>query len=201
VYREGSREGVLITEEEKKKEEAPKPAVAWDRDKTQILIGKTVKLHVQQDSLYVTANIDSEGNVREVFINMGKSGGQEKSYTEAIGRLISKYLQLNGDVNGVISSLKGIKSNDAIAWDRGIKMYSVPDAIAKALEIVVGTANFKAFPLNAQDGKEQGSQMGVQQQVADTAIKPEMCPECNEMTLVHESGCYTCKNCGYTKCA
>ncbi len=201
VYREGSREGVLITEEEKKKNEAPKQPETWDRDKTQILIGKTVKMHVQQDSLYVTANIDSEGNVREVFINMGKSGGQEKSYTEAIGRLISKYLQLNGDVNGVIASLKGIKSNDAIAWDRGIKMYSVPDAIAKALEIVIGTSNFKAFPLNAANGAGEGPQLGVQQQVSGKEIKPETCPECSELTLVHEGGCYTCKNCGYTKCA
>ncbi len=197
VYREGSREGVLISDE--KKEETAKHAETWGR--SQIMVGKTVKLRVQQDSLYVTANVDAAGRVREVFINMGRSGSQEKSYTEAIGRLISKYLQLNGDVNGVITSLKGIKSNDNIAWDRGIKMYSVPDAIAKALEVVIGTSSFKTFPLNSAGETGQGTQLSVQQKGTDILIKPETCPECGETTLVHESGCYTCKNCGYTKCA
>lgn len=199
VYREGSREGVLISDEEKKKEEERKSAEAWNR--MQILFGKTVKLRVQQDSLYVTANIDGNNKVKEVFINMGHSGSQEKSYTEAIGRLISKYLQLNGDINGVIKSLKGIKSNDAIAWDKGIKMYSVPDAIAKALEIVIGTSNFKAFPLNAAAESGQGTQLSVREGGEGKAIRPEICPDCGEQALMHESGCYTCKNCGYTKCS
>jgi len=29
---------------------------------------------------------------------------------------------------------------------------------------------------------------------------PILCPECNEKSIVFESGCYQCKNCGHTKC-
>ncbi len=199
VYREGSREGVLITDEEVKKKEAQQEE--WNRP--QALIGRTVKLKMQQTSLYVTANFDEGGKIREVFVNMGHTGSQEKSYTEAIGRLISRYVQLNGDLSDVIASLKGIKANDAITWDRGVKLYSVPDAIAKALEMALANSGFKAVPLGERgEGEGSGYQMSVGSgQQKQEGIKPETCPECNEMALVHESGCYTCQNCGYTKCA
>jgi ribonucleoside-diphosphate reductase alpha chain len=209
VYREGSREGILISDDtEKQKKEAPeKSHDFWKRP--QAMIGKTVRLKLQQTSLYVTANFDENAVLREVFVNAGHTGSQEKSYTEAIGRLISKYLQLDGDIKSVIDSLKGIKANDSISWDRGIKLYSVPDAIAKALEITLGITSFKLSTLEEHSGNgnnngnndvADGYQMGVQTK-GDEKIKPETCPSCNEPTLVYESGCYTCKNCGYTKCS
>ncbi len=207
VYREGSREGVLITEEEEKRQQAKaKPEEkAWDRP--QAMVGKTVKLRMQGTSLYVTANIDEKGQIREVFINMGHTGSQEKSYTEAIGRLISRYLQLNGDLTDVIASLKGIKANDSITWDRGLKLYSVPDAIAKSLEIALGVSSFKASPLSEHGKQEEQLEDGRQMAVGfgdskkQDRVQPEDCPECSEKMLVYESGCYTCKNCGYTKCS
>lgn len=202
VYREGSREGILITdEEERKKTQKATPAnEEWKRP--QALIGRTVKLHMQQTSLYVTANFGEGGKIREVFINMGHTGSQEKSYTEAIGRLISRYVQLNGDLSEVVASLKGIKANDAITWDRGVKLYSVPDAIAKALEMALGEMNFKAMPLGSGGTGADGYQMTVTGgKQGEHNITPETCPQCSELALVHESGCYTCMNCGYTKCA
>ena len=202
VYREGSRQGVLTVDEQPKapeaKPEAPKEK--WKRPLA--LIGKTVKLKIQQESLYVTSSFDEEAKIREVFINMGNTGSQEKSYTEAIGKLISEYLQLNGgDIKVVIDSLKGIRATDSLSYDRGLKLYSVPDAIAKALEITLGITNFKTTPLS-EHGKETGDgrQLGVKAS-GDKEVKPSKCKECGENMLVYESGCYTCKNCGYTKCS
>lgn len=205
VYREGSRQGVLIMDdkgkETEKKAEAS-PEEKWKRP--QALIGKTVKLRMQQEALYVTSNFDEDARIREVFINMGNTGSQEKSYTEAIGKLISEYLQLNGgDIKVVIESLKGIRATDSLSYDRGLKLYSVPDAIAKALEITLGIISFKTSPLSDQ-GKETGDgrQLGVSASPADKKeVKPAKCQECGENMLVYESGCYTCKNCGYTKCS
>jgi ribonucleoside-diphosphate reductase alpha chain len=203
VYREGSRQGVLLIDEKEKEPErkAEAPKEKWKRPMA--LIGKTVKLRMQQESLYVTSSFDEEARIREVFINMGNTGSQEKSYTEAIGKLISEYLQLNGgDINVVINSLKGIRATDSLSYDRGLKLYSVPDAIAKALEITLGITNFKTTPL-ADHGKETGDgrQLGVAKAAGDKEVKPAKCQECGENMLVYESGCYTCKNCGYTKCA
>ncbi len=212
VYREGSREGVLITDEERakteKKEEEKavqtQQAVieAWKRPR--LMTGQTIKLTMPQGALYVTADIDENSQVREVFINLGKTGSDEKSYCEAIGRLISKYLQLGGDVKEVVESLKGIKSNSSISWDQGLKLYSIPDSIAKALEILSGTAQYG--PQNqtltgTRTSIATGKQMAIDSPVsAIGGDKVEICVSCGEKGVVHENGCYVCKFCGYTKC-
>lgn len=199
VYREGSRESILISEEEERRKSPSEKK--WTRP--QAMIGKTVKLKLQQSgSLYVTANFDEEGKIREVFLTVGNTGSQEKSYAEAIGRMISRYLQLNGDVKAVIDSLKGIRANESITWDRGIKLYSVPDAIAKALEIILGITNFKFTPLSGH-GKESAvsHQENITPSQMENGTRAETCMECGERMLVYENGCLTCKNCGYTKCA
>ncbi len=214
VYREGSREGILITDEEAKKKEESKQLASpqasfaiepWKR--TKVLVGQTIKIRMPQGALYVTANMDEHAHIREVFINLGKTGSEEKSYCEAIGRLISKYLQVGGDVKEVIDSLKGIKSNASIFWDQGMKVYSVPDSIAKALEIVSGITN----PLYASSLKSSPDKVittGQQLPISEKAVAKEnkepahmeVCTSCGERAVVHENGCYVCKVCGYTKC-
>ncbi len=213
VYREGSREGILITDDEQQRRlKAPDSTAEkfqseeWRRDR--LLTGQTMKVKMPNGALYVTANFDSV-SMREVFINLGKSGEDEKSYTEAIGRLVSKYLQLGGSVEEVVASLKGIKSSSSIVWDRGMKVYSVPDGIAKALEIMAGivtpsTAAALLKPEQEKDGigkTSMGKQMPIPASVHEgKKINPEKCPQCKEMSLVNENGCIICRECGYTKC-
>ena len=191
VYREGSREGVLITDEEQKMKETV--VQKWNRPN--VLVGKTVKLKVMQGTLYLTANFD-KSDIKEVFIELGKAGSEEKSYCEAIGRLISKYLQLGGDLKDVISSLKGIRSN-AVMWDHGLRVYSIPDAIAKALEMTTGQENLSGYTEvpTLMDKEEQ------KPKEKEEGIRMETCPSCGEPTLANEGGCMTCKSCGYTRCS
>lgn len=172
VYREGSREGILVTEAARE----PLPAgqvqpVEFNRPK--LLTGQTLKLKLYDGSLYVTVNADDAGP-KEVFVNLGKSGADRKADAEAIGRLISLYLQHGGNVNAVVHTMKGIQSEN-VAWSDGTPLLSVPDAIAKALELLVGSAK-KMETSNSR------------------------CPDCGEKTLIMENGCYRCSNCGYTKC-
>ncbi|MDE1811119.1 MAG: hypothetical protein KGH66_03695, partial [Candidatus Micrarchaeota archaeon] len=208
VYREGSREGILITDEKQKENDAKKvPATAaamevvWKRP--QMMTGKTVRLEVPQGTLYLTANSDPH-RIREVFIELGKAGSEEKSYCEAIGRLISKYLQGGGDIEEVISSLKGIRSN-AVMWDHGLKLYSVPDAISKALEMATGQASLNQ-KLAVTLGKEAVQALPakeyspIKQTKGAEGIPLSMCPQCSERSMANENGCMTCHSCGYTKC-
>ncbi|MGC8676034.1 MAG: adenosylcobalamin-dependent ribonucleoside-diphosphate reductase [Candidatus Micrarchaeia archaeon] len=220
VYREGSREDILHADTGKESGTAKAiEAAKWERP--EMMTGKTVKLVLPQGSIYVTSNFDPNNNIKEVFVNMGRAGSQEKSYSEAIGRIISRYLQAGGDIKNVIGSLKGIRANDSITWYKGVKLYSVPDAIAKAIEIAMGISSFVTTPLKGA-GSDSGKQLQVgesgeseetesedadnnKQEAAEgeegsDGIKPEVCPVCGERTLVYENGCYICKNCGYTKC-
>jgi ribonucleoside-diphosphate reductase alpha chain len=182
VYREGSREGILETEKVAKKAEVPKGGFARPR----MMEGRTLKLRLPQGGLYLTANM-VEGELKEVFVTLGKSGGDEKADAEAIGRLISLYLQHGGDIKNAISTLKGIKGK-YVSWDEGTQLQSIPDAIAKALELL--TMNHVV-----KEAEGPAAPTGVSREVRGTN-----CPDCHENTLIFENGCYHCSSCGYSKC-
>ncbi len=184
VYREGSREGILVTEQAaKEKQETRQEAATLQPplakapepfESPRILKGQTVKLKLSQGSLYVTANTDQTGSVKEVFVTLGKSGGEDLAQAEALGRLISLYLQHGGDLSGVIHTLKGIHGRYS-TFDNGLQLLSVPDAVAKALEMLSGVS-------------------------VQVDRKLSRCPDCGDETLIFESGCYKCTSCGYSKC-
>jgi ribonucleoside-diphosphate reductase alpha chain len=181
VYREGSREGILETEKVTKKAEPAKE----EFERPRLMEGKTLKLKLPQGGLYLTANLVN-GELKEVFVTLGKSGGDEKADAEALGRLISLYLQHGGDLKSVISTLKGIKGK-YVSWDEGTQLMSIPDAIAKALELLTLNHVVKepGFPVQAS-GKQP--------------VGRGTCPDCHENALIFENGCYRCNNCGYSKC-
>jgi ribonucleoside-diphosphate reductase alpha chain len=182
VYREGSREGILETVKVAKNVEQPKTTF----DRPRMMEGKTLKLKLPQGGLYLTANLVN-GELKEVFVTLGKSGGDEKADAEALGRLISLYLQHGGDIKNAISTLKGIKGK-YVSWDEGTQLQSIPDAIAKALEILTLNHVVKESGFPAQGTSTK--------QVARGAT----CPDCHENTLIFENGCYRCGSCGYSKC-
>jgi ribonucleoside-diphosphate reductase alpha chain len=179
VYREGAREGILLTEAEASIQGTARGVSKEQRpqkfERGRILSGQTIKMKLPQGSLYVTANKNGNNMIRETFVTLGKSGGDEKADAEAIGRLISLYLQHGGSVEDVIHTLKGIQGRD-VSWDRGQQLLSVPDAVAKALEILSGTT---------------------------VKLEPELkhCPDCGESAIIFENGCYRCTSCGYSKCS
>jgi len=217
VYREGSREGILITDKKDKKKittheqaiaqnvplpqsattpapfivEAPdaekslsdngiiSPEDSFDRDDHLLLTGKTAKFKMQQGSIYITANHNNRSDkLQEVFVTIGKSGSEEKAYADALGRLISLYLQHGGSTPEVIKTLKGIKGRYN-SWYQGRQLHSVPDAVAKALELF-----------------NQSSALASVREAANF----EVCPQCDAQSMINENGCYHCKSCGYTKC-
>ncbi|MBI3841257.1 MAG: adenosylcobalamin-dependent ribonucleoside-diphosphate reductase [Thaumarchaeota archaeon] len=181
VYREGSREGILETDKVAKKVEQQKAAF----ERPRMMEGRTLKLKLPQGGLYLTANLVN-GELKEVFVTLGKSGGDEKADAEALGRLVSLYLQHGGDIKSVISTLKGIKGK-YVSWDEGTQLLSIPDAVAKALEIMTISRVVKEPAAVVQGGRGQFSQGGT-------------CPDCHESSLIFENGCYRCNNCGYSKC-
>lgn len=189
VYREGSKNDILKSLDEEKPE---KESIALKEEERPFLLqGMTVKIPTSQGKMYLTINKDKTGNVKEIFIDMGRSGELEKSFTEALGRIISIYLQSGGDVNRITRTLKGIKGGSSI-WFNGIQIFSIPDGIAKAIELAVKNIDISNQNetlhgvLNNNDNLENN--------------KATVCPECHQKTLIFENGCFICKSCGYTKC-
>lgn len=113
----------VVDETKMAKEPRPRPLEAH---------GITTQVKTDQGTLYVTINADEKG-ITEVFLNIGKSGGYSSGYCEAIGRLISVSLRAGLNLSVIIDQLKGIRTSTP-TLNKGMFVYSVPDAVAKVLE-------------------------------------------------------------------
>jgi ribonucleoside-diphosphate reductase alpha chain len=200
IYRDGSREGqVLTTGKEKKPADAAAPAAAdaavtrMPRKRAKVTRGITEKVTTGCGTLYVTVNSDEQG-ICEVFTTLGKAGGCAMAQLEATSRLISLALRSGIDVEAVVKQLRGIRC-PSIAWEDGKSVLSCGDAIASVLE--KHTASYLA-----NHGNGNGHTSPEKSKVQDYGLVKNtagQCPECANL-LVYTEGCFVCPGCGYTKC-
>ncbi len=154
-------------------------SVVKPRPRPEVTYGMTKKYKIGNcGKLYVTINSDENG-ICEVFTNTGEEGCA--ALTEAVGRLISIAIRSGIDLESIKDQLKGIRCATCIA-DPETHVLSCPDAIAKAID----------FYFNKTDKFDLGATAGPRSLV--------VCPECGEI-MEPEGGCYTCRNCGYSKCS
>src|SRR5213083_2968433 len=213
VYRDGSREdqvlNIGLAEAEKPKaihvEVPAEPAVVRPRARPDVITGRTQKILTGYGALYVTVNEDEKG-LFEVFAQIGRGGGYTASFTEGIARLVSLCLRSGVPVDEIIDQLEGIRS-PRIAIDHGERVYSIPDAIAKAIKRHIGMQKTGIQPpVETYDelGGAVETDVELEKESRDAAellrkgLNPE-CPECGK-SLVFEEGCVKCHACGYSEC-
>ncbi len=196
IYRDGSREGqVLTTGKDKKAEAAPAQAAPVQvsrtpRNRAKVTTGITEKVQTGCGNIYVTVNSDDQG-ICEVFSHLGKAGGCAVGQLEATCRLISLALRAGVDLNSIVKQLKGIRCPSP-CWDNGKSVLSCADAIAIILEKYI-------------HGKTNSNGNGHSHDSAKTADAGSLkntagqCPECATL-LSYQEGCFVCPGCGYTKC-
>jgi ribonucleoside-diphosphate reductase alpha chain len=95
------------------------------------------------------------------------------------------------DPEEVVRELRGISGPSPI-WENGELILSTPDAIGKALERY----------LARRDGREEvggGEDTSAASGGEESMRMRATCPECGS-TVVHESNCLLCRNCGWSKC-
>lgn len=176
IYRDGSRQGQVLSVGEKT-EEKEDDAILAPRERPEITKGITQKIKIGCGNLYVTVNYDNKG-ICEVFTNVGRAGGCP-SQSEATSRLVSMALRSGVDADSIIEQLRGIRCHSTLR-QKGLKVLSCPDAIGRVLERVVELRGG-----DADAHEDSGS-----------AAK---CPECASK-MEHEGGCVVCRSCGYSKC-
>jgi ribonucleoside-diphosphate reductase alpha chain len=215
-YRDGSREGQVLTsmktEDKKAKKdeaaattaetgskaetatavsEAPKPAPKPRGEHIQRpreLQGSTWRIPFDGVNLYVTVNHDGR-QVLEVFAT--------GPISEGVGLLASKMLRGGFDVKEVARSLNKVTATHAV-WFNERLLTSPEQAVAECLLLI--DRRLKGQPAS----ERQMSKM--QSSPAETAAPEKKmsnligeCPECRGQ-LEHASGCDFCRDCGYSKC-
>ena len=184
VYRDGSREGQVLTAGEK-------PVKAGGvsrtpRKRSKVTSGFTERVTTGCGYIYVTVNSDENG-VCEVFSTLGKAGGCASAQLEAISRLISLSLRSGIGIASIAKQLRGIRC-PSIAWEEGKAVLSCADAIANVLEKQV----------KEKEDAETASSLKAQADARPSNIAGQ-CPDCGQV-LIYQEGCFVCPGCGYTKC-
>jgi ribonucleoside-diphosphate reductase alpha chain len=211
VYREGSREGILITNDDKDEDKKTETNLGQSRvvegqprlRPTQTA-GLTRRIKTGEGTLYITINEDEKG-LCEVFTTIGKAGGNAAAQSEAISRLISLALRSGVNPQSIVRQLKGISGPNP-TWEDGRLILSTPDAIGKALDDYLHEK--KQNPQSEEDKKLLITMDTNKDEKLAKAIDPEMiasaklmmCKICDSRSVVNEGGCLTCQNCGWSKC-
>jgi ribonucleoside-diphosphate reductase alpha chain len=214
VYREGSREGILITEETEQKQNEKKATPTQREEKRPRLrpnstSGITRRIRTGEGTLYITINEDDNG-LCEVFTTIGKAGGNAAAQSEAISRLISLALRSGVDPLAIIKQLKGISGPNP-TWEDGRLVLSTPDAIGKALDDYLNENSESKDDRKSKAQNEDSRKTTITMATSEEATKNEnnvtdftfknitTCPDCGS-SVMHEGGCVTCPGCGFSKC-
>ncbi|MBT4612044.1 MAG: adenosylcobalamin-dependent ribonucleoside-diphosphate reductase [Gemmatimonadetes bacterium] len=205
VYREGSREGILQTDDDasKKAETAAEVEAQTGRQmrpRPSVTTGVTERINTGEGKIYVTINEDEHG-LCEVFSTIGKAGGNAAAQSEAISRLMSLALRAGIDPQEIVDMLKGI-SGPSPVWEAGELILSAPDAIGRALERYLqrrSNGQLPAHDVSAEPTLAVAADAGGGAAVAGGSKTLVTCPECGS-TVAHEGSCLTCKHCGWSKC-
>ncbi len=143
------------------------------------------------------------GKILKVFTNIAPIGTEIAGLTSVMGILISKYLEMGGDVNSLRRHLNSIKSDKPYGFGPK-RVESIPHAVSTALSKFL-----------AQIGNLPGQQLltphvgstteGKTPQKADNPQehKPGHCPKCYSPNIAYLSGCTgpTCYECGFSECS
>jgi len=213
IYRDRSRtkqvlyKGVTpLNGDRSKDEEEFSPVERRPKARQDVIHGSTRKIQTGCGNLYVTVNEDEDGNLFEIFNQIGKAGGCAASQSEAIGRLVSLAFRSGVEPEDIIRQLKGISCHTPV-WYREGKILSCSDAVAKAIEWhlqekgkikvevkveIEGTGNGDSLPNNTK--VEKGP---ILKKYIPIFLRGA-CPECGG-PLIFEEGCVKCL-CGYSDC-
>ncbi len=205
VYRDGSRNVQVLTLDKKQKDvkEKSNEAVGYSaltlypKPRPEVIFGTTTKVTTGCGNLYVTVNQDEDGYFFEVFTQMGKAGGCAGSQLEAVGRLVSLALRGGIETKVICEQLKGIRCPSP-SWDKGKKIFSCADAIARVLEKRAADQKdlfqIESLPVNKEEDK-----ILVAAPKTNYTNVVGVCIECG-FALRHQEGCLVCDACGYSKC-
>ena len=207
VYRDGCLdEQVLETDKTKnlrnsKSENEILHVLPGGYKRPEYLEGRTYRFTYTNSGLFITINKDENGVPREVFIERGKSGDEEKAAYEGMGRLISIALQSNVNVTSIIKTMRGIQTRN-VSWHQtkgnSIAIRSVPDAIAHALADSIHTENGQKA-IEIQDVKKE-KEIEINIAKEDINRNKSKCVACGEMSLIYAEGCSKCLSCSYSSC-
>ena len=192
VYRQGSREREVLVSTEST---SPVNEISdvqsyttWNSEsRPNTVPGTTTSVSTGHGKMYVTVNY-SHDKLFEVFATVGKAGACEAATTEALCRLTSTALQYGVPLDSIVKQLNGITC--CPVWDKGHKINSLADGIGHVLK----SSGDVSVHVNGH------GDLNTLDPISEAISNSLRCPECSNSTLHQAEGCYSCVECGYSRC-
>lgn len=215
-YRDGSRDAVLTHLEDhaaakgETNAEHSEAEVTQLRPRPHVLAGATYRAPTPVGTVFVTINSDTDGNICEVFVTVGRAGSDIAADAEAIGRLISLAFRIPSALSqrmvaeAVIDQLSGIGGSTSLGFGNA-RVRSLADAVAKVLSEHVGLSAslVHSAPDHSDAGNDTNGANGHSHSMSNgipARTTGDFCPSCGQIALVNEEGCHKCYVCGFSSC-
>ena len=186
-------------------------------ERTATLPGFTYKLiwPGQDNALYITINdIERGGRLSpfEIFINTKNL--EHYAWTVALTRMISAIFRRGGDVTFIVDELKAIFDPQGGRWIDGRYVPSLLAAIGEVIErhmISIGFlkkheeslargSNRAAVVATSGSSRQKPSAPNDLGETYQHFSAAGYCPRCGHASLVRMEGCWSCTDCGYSRC-
>jgi len=226
-YRDGSRDNQVLTavgsgQKAEQKPEAQFPAIAavpptvqpakvepsGKIERPRELAGSTWQISFDHQNLYVTVNHDGV-RVLEVFATGA-------GLSVSVGLLASKMLRGGFEPEQVAASLNKVIGNHSVWFNE--RLCTSPEQVVAEC-IMLTKRRLMNLPDSARATAKQATAQAEQRQAAPqpaaagvpNTVAPHMvvidskkvittCPECSSKQIEYAGGCYTCRDCGFSKC-
>jgi ribonucleoside-diphosphate reductase alpha chain len=172
------------------------------------LTGSTWQIRFDHQNLYVTVNHDGE-RVLEVFATGA-------NLSVSVGLLASKMLRGGFEPEEVAASLNKVIGNHSVWFNE--RLCTSPEQVAAEC-IMLTKRRLMNQPDSARAAAKQAMAQAAQPQPAQPTGNPAgvtpspavpavidarkvitACPECGSNQIEYAGGCYTCRDCGFSKC-
>ncbi|MCG2418531.1 adenosylcobalamin-dependent ribonucleoside-diphosphate reductase [Aequorivita sp. F47161] len=208
VYRDGSRSGVLISNEEKK-EDVIETLTAFPTKRPEILEADVVRFQNNKDKWIAFIGLidgkpyeiftgfadDEDGILIPRWVNEGviiKNRNEDGT---------SRYDFQYKNKRGYKTTIEGLSHKFNPEFWNYAKLISSTLRHGMPIEKAVELINSLQLDTESINTWKNGVARALKRYVADgTEARKQKCENCNSTSLIYQEGCLTCKDCGSSKC-
>ncbi|WP_299153720.1 adenosylcobalamin-dependent ribonucleoside-diphosphate reductase [uncultured Christiangramia sp.] len=209
VYRDGSRSGVLISNDEKKEEDEEQTSGSFPLKRPDVLTADVVRFQNNKDKWIAFIGLvddrpyeiftgfadDEEGILIPRWVTEGyiiKARNEDGS---------SRYDFQYENKRGYKTTIEGLSHKFNPEFWNYAKLISSTLRHGMSIDKVVDLINSLQLDNESINTWKNGVVRALKRFIADgTVAKKEKCNNCNSSNLIYQEGCLTCKDCGSSKC-
>lgn len=208
VYRDGSRSGVLISNDEKKEEDQD-ILTTFPTKRPQILEADVVRFQNNKEKWIAFIGL-IDGKPYEIFTGLADDEDGILIPRWANEGFIIKNRNEDGtsrydfqykNIRGYKTTIEGLSHKFNPEYWNYAKMISSTLRHGMPIDKVVDLINSLQLDTESINTWKNGVARALKRFVADgTQAKGQMCSSCKSTNLIYQEGCLTCKDCGSSKC-